>query len=67
MIVLVEIVQWYVRKDSVDGAQATVDIEKLGPVWRASGLRMELLIGGVNTQAGGIEGCQGTGGGRGVC
>jgi hypothetical protein len=29
MIVLVEIVQWYVSKDSINGAQATVDIEKL--------------------------------------
>jgi hypothetical protein len=38
MLVLVEVVQWHVRKDIIDDKEATVDIEKLRPVWRAGGI-----------------------------
>lgn len=38
MLVLVEVVQWHVRKDAIDDEKTTVDIKALRPVWRAGGI-----------------------------
>lgn len=38
MLVLVEVVQWHVRKDMIDESQATVDVKLLRPVWRGGGI-----------------------------